>query len=475
MSDALLSFQKHYISEQNKLKLVFINFLPRDNPLQSTSGSIDDNVSNINRDTYSTDNTDSFLMINLESMSKLLKLPMQTFLSHLLYNESLQMFILTFLSYRINYMDDLFGIQSNEFSRIQELDAKVFLIMYRVLNDDYLDPLMDFLYTSSSQISVVSNNRLSPSVSSVNSTMRESRVLDVYRSIIDQLTILTFPNVMNYLVLLGGSNVELSSNFIHKLSYYRLSFKKEVTLGLSESVKIIHQLMEIRLKSSITNGKMLQSSKSALLHKSKTLNSSKEQDNASTSTNYGNLSIDDVVYFVSDIVISWSSFILASCNESTYSDSMKEGKYAKYHPLSNLLCGNLTGLTQQGVNFVNLLNEIYEVLLPDILKQVKDKSLNKLELLIQNIRFIIIQTFQSLILLSTKQLVGLPRSEIEMLILSDWEMEGSQSWIDWMQRNLTNEQKLYANVQNNCSGALIADLLMVSIYCQIFIREFQSY
>lgn len=68
----------------------------------------------------------------------------------------------------------------------------------------------------------------------------------------------------------------------------------------------------------------------------------------------------------------------------------------------------------------------------------------------------------ALVKLSINQLTGLPQSEVLMLRMSDWTMEGNCSWLEWMERVLTHEMAGDSSTQ---AGALVSDYITVRIEC----------
>ncbi len=88
------------------------------------------------------------------------------------------------------------------------------------------------------------------------------------------------------------------------------------------------------------------------------------------------LSLDDSLYFVGDIIQTWSSLIIAGCGLDD--NQITEGRPSNSsHPLSALLCGNLTGFTAHGLELMSIISNIYEVTLPRILKGFKQPTANQ--------------------------------------------------------------------------------------------------
>lgn len=62
-----------------------------------------------------------------------------------------------------------------------------------------------------------------------------------------------------------------------------------------------------------------------------------------------------------------------------------------------------------------------------------------------------------LVSVSVDRLQELPRAEIDMLMMSDWTIEGNCLWLDWIQRVLSNQ----ATHEFTSFGALLADYYQV--------------
>lgn len=159
----------------------------------------------------------------------------------------------------------------------------------------------------------------------------KAQPFDIYTRIISQLPFLSFPYILDYLKIFGLSNASVVVAIVDKLVTYRSSYKNELISSINETAEVVKLIID-------SNQRQLKSTKSK---QSLTVD----------------MSVEDKIAFIEDIVCTLFIFIHISKESKTSS---------KYHPLSALFCGNLTGLSLIGVKLLNSLKDIYEVILPSL-------------------------------------------------------------------------------------------------------------
>lgn len=341
------------IVTNNGSPLPFLPMVQADNAL-SNAGSV-----NIKEKSLT---TDMFVSINVDSMDRLLQLQFIPFISYMSCHEPLKRFIKSYLTQRNHSIVDILRSSDllSSHDPLHDIDKRVILLYHRMLHDNYSEPISPHLQPSLVQV-------YQPKSSDSNAQSGMSYNLDDYRLMMSQQPLLSMPYVMDLIVLLGDDNLSLATSILRKSFYYRSNLKKDFVNCIKETSKVMKQLV-----SSLTAKPSKANSSASTSTVYRQVNKSNKQQ---VDDEMAGLSLDDSLYFVGDIIQTWSSFIIAGCgDDEVYSKS--EGKSSSSsHPLSAVLCGNMTGLTSYGLELLSIVMNIYEVVLPRLLKGFKSGTM----------------------------------------------------------------------------------------------------
>jgi hypothetical protein len=435
MIDPLAALKRIY-NQSNELyaKLSFVPMIAMDNTTSSHMEQESQGKGSYTSSHASFSQIPSFLSINLMSSSTLLRLPSVVFLSHLFFNEALKNFLASFFLYRQRSIFDIISVLDEKtVSGMNKLERNVLLIYHRLLHDSYdAAPPMP----SSSPTVSVHNPKSSVMSNSLTAFLDEDLKL-----LFCQMKELSLPYLLDLVNLAGDDNMELVADILSRVFQLRSGFKKEVIAAVKETNKTIHQLFQQMTMNPSTSTK-------------KSQRPSSKQTATKTDDKLVALSPEDSFLFVADIILTWSSFLL--CLTSRAHDANTSTNL-----LSVFLCGNMTGLTACGTELLGIFCDLYDTILSSSLKSLTSSSTSSsstrdraIDLqAVSMLRKRVLQVMNELILVSISRLQDLARAEIDMLMMSDWTLEGNCSWIDWIQRVLTNQ----ATNESTSFGALLAD------------------
>lgn len=298
---------------------------------------------------------------------------------------------------------------------LEVIDKKVQFLFYRVFQDKYEEAIEKHLTVSSHPISVYHSKTPATSSSSVS-----QRVSSAFLEIVNYIEVLTMESIFDFLIIANNYNSVLASKFLIKFVETKIEYKPAMTKLIKHHQSMIQEMLD-----------MFKPKKASV-------------QKATTS-----MSIIEALQLSRDITSSWLLFVY----NSYLADSADSNTL---HPLCVFFCGNQTGLSSIGFEFISIMISLYELGLANITNRIKNEPNIQYQSLISTIRKNILSLIDWLVRVSVQCLEPLKSTDIDMLQTSDWTIGGSLSWIEWTQRVITHDY------EHESSGSFIADFTLVN-------------